>query len=236
MYVIMPRGKTSSKICEFCKKSVSLFSYNRHIKSHNKPIKIKFERGLCKFCNKEYESLLGLKNHEIRCPHNPNRKIQVLTDECRERRRITPGRIWDDASRKRHSSKMKDVVLSNPKSYSSSNVCGRNKIQLFDGEKFHSSWEVEVAKWLKEHNIIYQRDVQPIPYQWKGVWHLYFPDFFIPVLNCYIEVKGYETERDIQKWNSIQNLKVLKEKEINDILDGRFSLERTPYWSQAPDS
>ena len=56
--------------------------------------------------------------------------------------------------------------------------------------------------------------------------HLYFPDFYVKDLDLYIEVKGYETERDKVKWNTCKNkgikLLVLKKNEIYQIKNNNF--------------
>ena len=51
-------------------------------------------------------------------------------------------------------------------------------------------------------------------YEWENKIHLYFPDFYLPDYDIYIEVKGYERERDRCKWKVVPNLLVLKKKEI----------------------
>ena len=54
------------------------------------------------------------------------------------------------------------------------------KIVEYDGLTFDSSWEVEVYKFCKEHNIpcIYQPDIA-IDYYHNGIKHVYHPDFLI---------------------------------------------------------
>lgn len=52
----------------------------------------------------------------------------------------------------------------------------------------------------------------------------YFPDFYLPNLDLYIEVKGYERERDLAKWSQFpEKLIVLKKQEIEEIKKGTFS-------------
>jgi predicted nuclease of restriction endonuclease-like RecB superfamily len=52
----------------------------------------------------------------------------------------------------------------------------------------------------------------------------YFPDFYIESLDLYVEIKGYETERDRAKWFQFPHkLVVLKLDEINQIKNGTFS-------------
>ena len=61
-------------------------------------------------------------------------------------------------------------------------------------------------------------------YNWNNSIHKYFPDFYLCDYNIYIEVKGYERERDIAKYNSINNLIIIKKKEINLINDDKYNI------------
>ena len=133
-------------------------------------------------------------------------------------------RFSDPEYRRRHSESMKKAVLRNPDSYTASNVCGRVKVEEYNGEKFHGKWEVEVAKWFDSNQIKWERKVPPVNYFWNDSWHLYFPDFYLPEHDVYIEVKGYETERDLAKWSALPNLIVLKSKQIKEIRENKFVL------------
>jgi hypothetical protein len=47
----------------------------------------------------------------------------------------------------------------------------------------------------------------------------------LPTLNVYVEVKGFETERDRAKWTHFpEELIVLRKKEIEEIKKGTFRL------------
>lgn len=130
------------------------------------------------------------------------------------------GKKFTEEQKQRHSEIMRRAVLEHKDSYSSSNVCGRVKIQEYNGMKFHGKWEVEVAKWLDRNNIKFFRDeITPFEYFWNGKIHLYFPDFYLPDFDVYIEVKGYETERDRCKWKSVKRLVVFKKNEIEQIMN-----------------
>lgn len=108
---------------------------------------------------------------------------------------------------------MKNVVLRNPKSYSSENVSGRVKTYIHNGVKLKGKWELEVAKWLDSLSIIWQQIEKPFPYYWNEKWHSYFPDFYIPSYDIYIEVKGFKRERDDCKWNDFPHKLVVINKD-----------------------
>lgn len=127
---------------------------------------------------------------------------------------------WTHRRRQAHSAAMRKAVLDAPESYTASNVCGRVKIYEFNGSRFHGRWEVRVAEWLYQNHVVYERKMQPIPYFWKNSWHSYFPDFYLPKYDVFIEVKGYETDRDRCKWAFVPNLLVFKSKELKQIKKG----------------
>lgn len=59
---------------------------------------------------------------------------------------------------------------------------------LHDGIWFDSHWEVKVYDFLVEHGIPFDYQIEPIPYEYDGVMHCYFPDF--RVNGRIYEVKG----------------------------------------------
>lgn len=206
----------------------------------------------CKYCKKEF-SIYGLKNHEIYCKHNPDRKsrsgknnpnfgnkgkkssnqfikaknegITIKTSE-ETKKKISEkikGRKLTEAHKNAISKSMKRVVIEKPESYSSSNVNGRvNKVN-YKGIILDSEWERIFAIWLDEKEIKWERPLTGFKYQWEGE-RIYYPDFYLPEYDLYIEVKGYTRERDIAKWRSLNNLKVIKRKDINKIKKGEFKL------------
>ena len=119
---------------------------------------------------------------------------------------------------------MQSVILKHPESYSYKNFCGRSKKALYKDQWMHSSWELLLAKWLDNNKIKWTKKVQGFLYYWEGKSRTYFPDFYLEEMKIYIEVKGYETEKDLEKWKSVPNLVVLKEKEINQLKQNKFNI------------
>ncbi len=68
-------------------------------------------------------------------------------------------------------------------------------IVLLDG-----SWELKVAIFLDENNIQWKRNTIRFPYYFDNRNRYYTPDFYLIDEDCYIEVKGYEIEKDRYKW------------------------------------
>lgn len=209
---------------------------------------------ICKYCNKECKNKNSLTQHEIRCKDNPN-KIKVVSNwpkhykgygdnqytkakklglpkpEISEETRlklsvISKNRKLTEEQKEKRSIAMKLAVEKFPESYSASNVNGRVKHIKYNDINLDSSWEYEVAKALDENNIKWERNKNySFKYFWNDKEHKYFPDFYLPDLNIFIEVKGYERERDLIKYKTVDNLLIIKKNEIDNIKnDSKFIL------------
>lgn len=64
------------------------------------------------------------------------------------------------------------------------------------------SWELNVAKRLNELGILWIKN-QRIPYIINGVTKYYNPDFYLPLTNEFIEVKGWFKDKDRIKMNYV---------------------------------
>lgn len=88
------------------------------------------------------------------------------------------------------------------------------------------SWEVRFASFLDLKNVLWEKNKLGYKYEYNGKEHSYFPDFFLSQKELYVEVKGYETERDRAKWSQFpKKLLIIKKEEIND-LEKWFSMLR----------
>lgn len=65
-----------------------------------------------------------------------------------------------------------------------------------------SGWEVKVADYLTKYGIDWYYE-----YEWLavGLDKNYLPDFFLPIQNLYIEVKGRKKKKDMEKFEAAQN-------------------------------
>lgn len=132
-------------------------------------------------------------------------------------------RYADPEVRKRLSESMRRAVEKFPESYGTSNR-GRTKRIDAHGVSFQGKWELQFFEWCLENKIQIIRPVQGFKYSWNGA-RTYFPDFYLPNLDIYVEVKGYETERDSAKWRDFPHkLLVIRRKQIEQIKRKEFSL------------
>jgi len=80
------------------------------------------------------------------------------------------------------------------------------------------SWELKFVEFLDEHQIEWQRNRVGYKYTFQNKEHLYFPDFHLHQYDVYVEVKGYETDKDKAKWNQFPfKLLVVKKQEIQNL-------------------
>lgn len=204
-------------ICKFCNKlNKNLNSLTQHeIRCIKNPNCIKIKK-----VNWTDEMKLSLSQ---KMKGKITRKTAITESEKNNSSKRCKNIIWDKSKRDSHSKIMKEAVLQNPNSYSAGNVNGRTK-RTFHTDSFgkqiqlNGSWEVIVANYLTNKNIKWTRVINGFEYFWENKIHLYYPDFFLPELNKYIEVKGFVRDRDKAKWNALPELIIIKRDEINKIL------------------
>lgn len=93
--------------------------------------------------------------------------------------------------------------------------------------KVDGTWELEVAQYLDGIGVKWKRNKNRFAYMYEGKERFYTPDFFVEDYNCYIEVKGYETEKDRSKWDQFSHkLLIWKKEEIKAIKNGDDILRR----------
>jgi len=203
-------------ICKKCKRE---FKSKASLTTHN-GWHTKIFTGNTKFSEEHKKNLS--KSHKGQIPWNKG--VNMKEDIKKKIAETRTGQKWTDEQRKKHSIAMIKAVKNNPESYSANNICGRTKIIEYNGFNLNGKWELEVAKWLDKKGIKWTNKLKKgIEYYWNGALHLYFLDFYLPERNLYIEVKGYERERDHCKWNSLDNLLVIKKKEIEEIKNDKFN-------------
>jgi len=101
---------------------------------------------------------------------------------------------------------------------------GRGKGCLYKGVWLDSSWELSLAKRLDELSIRWERDTGKHRFNYidiKGKERKYYPDFFIPCFNLYIEVKGYWTDETRHKMTAVKerhkHIKILVLESLKEI-------------------
>ncbi len=196
----------------------------------------------CPYCNKEY-SKMGIKNHIYLKHFNINYNENLggwnkgLTKEMDERVKLNGEKIsksllnnknfkgnipWnkgltneiDERVRKSSQKRSENYNNNSNKIYINNSHRG-----LYKGYWCDSSWELAFVIYNLENNIKFIRNTQGFKYIFNNIEHKYYPDFIMED-GTYIEIKGYETEKDIAKQNDFPyKLKVLYNKDIKPYID-----------------
>ena len=207
-------GKNSLRQHEIrCKQNSDRFLYATNIIesnfiAYNKKRKDESIKGENQFTKAER---LGLEkpivSEDTRKKHSIRSKNTKHTEITKEKLRIS----------------MRKVVREKPESYSASNVNGRVKKIEYKGFLLDGGWELCFAKWCDDHDIKWERNNRGFEYKYEGP-KIYYPDFYLSEYDLYVEIKGYERAKDLEKWKSVPNLIVLKSNQIKKIKNDTFSL------------
>lgn len=78
-----------------------------------------------------------------------------------------------------------------------------------------STYEVAFARYLDSQKTEWRKNYGKFPYTYEGVVFNYVPDFYLPVTDEYVEIKGYATSRDEAKWKYFPHkLQVLMKEDL----------------------
>lgn len=213
------------KYCnKICKNKNSLAQHEIRCKSNPFRIKIvsnfkKYNEDCRKGLIKKAYSNQYVKAKELGLPK------PKITDETRKKlsnARLGKKHTIDEI--KKISESMHKAVLNHPDSYNSQNICGRVKKVKYKDILLDSKWELIVAEYLDSLYIEWYKPKEGYKYIYKNREHLYFPDFYLPKYDVFIEVKGYQRESDEYKWKALNNLIVIKQDDINKILKKEYKL------------
>ena len=216
--------KNKSMECTHCSR---LCKNHNSLRNHERLCKHNPERQIIKSNLIRYNEVrkeLGVRGINQHTKAKQEGRETSVSKETRQKiSKARKGRRYTEEERRRRSEIMQRVVREKPESYSASNVNGRVKKVLYGEVWLDSQWECEFAKWCDNNHIAWERCNTSFEYDWNGK-RLYYPDFYLKDLGYYVEVKGYQRERDLAKWRSVPNLFIIKSKEIEKIRKGEFML------------
>lgn len=119
---------------------------------------------------------------------------------------------------------IKNLSIAMRKAYSSKDIVNQRRGRGIQGWYKNiwcdSKWELAFVIYSLENNIKFIRNKKGFQYSYNNIQHTYYPDFFLTEENMYIEIKGWENEKDKEKKKQFQySLKVLYKKDLIDILN-----------------
>ena len=211
--------------CQYCKKECL---NPNSFRNHERLCKENPNRQILKSNFIAYNKMrkdLGLPGNNQHTKAKKEGRTITVSDETRKKMSDSgKGRKLTEEQRSRISDSMKRIVREKPESYSASNVNGRVKKILYKGILLDSKWELEFAEWCDKESILWEKNTVGFEYEWNGK-RIYYPDFYLKDLKRFVEVKGYERERDPIKWKSVPDLILVKIEEIKKIRKGSYRLK-----------
>lgn len=190
----------------------------------------------CQYCGKLCKSRNSLAQHEIRCKENPNKLIlnnggawnKGLTKETNEsvkqysqklKQKYDQGYINAQKGKpgtfkgKHHTEESKEKIRKSAIDRELGGWNRRNQI-VYKDIKLGSSYEVAVAEELEKHNVKWLRSSYLIYKDNKGKEHRYYPDFYLPDYNVYLDPKNDYLLSSINKnfgYTDLQKIKWVEE-------------------------
>lgn len=222
--------------CKFCDRNInnkgSLVKHEKECKLN--PDRIPYKSNFIKY-NANVKSGLATKSkNQFQHAKDEGRVIDIPPEV---RIKLSKGR------KGKHLSKEQKENLSIIRSKAIENMGGGGfkhvkwfNLKNISGESFivRGTWELLVGTKLNEANIEWKRKIYLNYTDDNGLKRTYTPDFYIPILDRYIEVKGFFSEKDKDKLKKVIkehniNLLILRESDIKDpdnlisIIRGRIS-------------
>jgi hypothetical protein len=131
------------------------------------------------------------------------------------------GKKFTPEQRKKLSNIIKKKVDNGTWHYSFSKVRTHKFVSKYVGEvSLMGSWEWKFAKYLDDNNIEWKRPKDKFYYEYEKLnsgFGYYIPDFYLVKENRYVEIKGYETDKDRAKWKWFPHpLEIIKGKDLTE--------------------
>lgn len=155
-----------------------------------------------------------------------NEKISEMSKKTSEtlmlKEKRPTGKASNPEKEKERKRKISETMKKNPNSGGLREGSGRGKKCWYNSPiagnvYLRSTYELEYVKYLDLNNIIWTANKKSFKYQFEGKEYKYYPDFYLVELDLFIEIKGFKTLKDEEKWKVIPNLKVLFYKDLIEL-------------------
>lgn len=153
-------------------------------------------------------------------------KVEKIKEKLSENGRNF-GSTWKNLSGEKKEEHRKRCSEEMKKRYASGWKCtaGRCKKYRFESKTGYicfvdGTWELKFVNLLDGTDYKWERNTKRFPYTNEhGKKSTYTPDFYIFDLNVYVEIKGYETEKDRCKWRDFPHHLIVLKKEEYKLFD-----------------
>lgn len=206
-----------------------------------------YNNWLCPFCQNIFRTRKLLYEHKKQCDLNKNKITQKYIIDENGKRKLAPGSYaWnkgltnesDERVKKRSETFSKRYkgtdegkrIFSHPQSEEHKQKMREiaterhwggwhtSKSIEFNGINLDSSYEFEVANQLNENKIKWERPTYFIWEDDNGIKHRYYPDFYLPEYNVYLDPKNdYLINNKSKKFGITDVEKIMKVEQQNGI-------------------
>ncbi len=189
--------------CVKCEREISLSNYDKHLGGCKGPQTNPKSKKIFDWNAIQHDYDAGLTYRQLSKKYNMS---QMTLASARRRgkiitRTLSQARLnycknnspasMSLAARERQSTRM-----------SQHNPGGRSKWFEIDGKKVQGTWELNFAIHCNTRGIVWER-CKPLKYVLDGKTKSYTPDFYLPVFDCYIEIKGRWWGNDRAKMDAV---------------------------------
>lgn len=206
-------------------------------------------RVICEKCGRELKSEYGYSRHIRSCdgdptPYYKRRKYGTHKDQgdwqrgktfaerfgeskaLQIRSTISKKHVnsWDQMNEEQRNSQREKCRRAIQQRYDAGWMpkAGRSQKYPFRDFTVDGTWELIFCEWADRLEVSFDRNRDRFRYEYAGKLRWYTPDFKLDE-TTYVEVKGYETEKDRKKWNAFPHtLIVLKQDQIKRMKENRF--------------
>ena len=187
--------------CSICGRKISRCNYETH---YNSCLKKKNEKDKPKLIN-------ILKKRRIAWNKGLTKETnKIIFDQAVKYSITQKGRIVSEEAK----IKLRKALKESIKTGGYRKGSGRGKSGWYKGYWCDSTYELAFVIYNIDHNIKFKRNTEKFPYEYNNETHNYIPDFILPD-GSYIEIKGFNTEKDIFKHKSFPyKLKVLMKNDL----------------------
>lgn len=204
--------------CKFCEKKInSGLQLLKHESICSKNPEV--PKMICRYCNQEYLQY----RHPVSCKSNPDRKKLKTGNQFIKAKETgveyeikdsTRKKLSEQNSKRKHTTEsieklkksMAKAVENNPKSYCGWGNTRVKKQMCSNGFSVIGKWEQKFVEWCLINDIEIHQPKTWFPYTFEGVNRKYFPDFYLPKYDLWVEVKGYKIPKDDVKWYYLRNI------------------------------
>jgi hypothetical protein len=208
----MPAKKGFTQFCNKCNTEIGTYGFKKHynvcigiglLGNRSKPVIERknisgFDRAHpipdtpCIFCERICNSRSGLKNHERRCPKNPNKIREIITEAGRKKILISLAK-----------GRAKKKIYTKPVGGYRANAGHSKKFKVKDsfGKEvtLQSTYELQCAEILNELGI---RWIRPAALFYDG--RRYYPDFKLVDFDIFLDPKNsYKAKLDAEKIHKV---------------------------------